>query len=243
MRLDFAGRRALVTGGSRGIGRAIAERLAASGADVVATGTDPVALESLQGLERITPAALQLRDDAAIADFLASQRPAPFDILVNCAGINRHAKIGELDPADFDDIMRVNLRAVMLLCRGLVPVMAERGYGRVVNIASIWSVISKSARATYSTSKTALVGFTRGLAIDYADRGVIANAVSPGFIGTEMTTRMMGEKGIREMTALVPLGRLGTPQEVATLVAFLASAENSFVTAQNILIDGGFTST
>jgi 3-oxoacyl-[acyl-carrier protein] reductase len=112
-----------------------------------------------------------------------------------------------------------------------------------VNIASIWSVIGKQARATYATSKSALVGFTRGLALDYADKGVLANAVSPGFIGTEMTNRMMGEQGIREMTALVPLGRLGTPQEVAALVAFLASDTNSFVTAQNIVIDGGFTST
>jgi 3-oxoacyl-[acyl-carrier protein] reductase len=243
VKLDLAGRRALVTGGSKGIGRAIAERLAASGAEVVATGTDAEALRTLQGLERITPAALQLRDDAAIDAFLAAQHAQPFDILVNNAGINRHAKVGDLDPADFDDILRVNLRAVMLLCRGLVPAMAERGYGRVVNIASIWSVLGKPARAAYSTSKTALVGFTRGLALDYADKGVLANAVSPGFIGTEMTKRMMGEKGIRDMTALVPLGRLGTPQEVAALVAFLASDANSFVTAQNIVIDGGFTST
>lgn len=242
MTFDLAGRRALVTGGTRGIGKAIAARLADCGADVVATGTDPVALAELDRMPRVTSAALDLRDDSAIATFLAASVAAPFDILINNAGINRHARVGELLTADFDEIIRINVRAVMLLCRGIVPLMVERGYGRIVNITSIFAVVGKPARASYATSKTALAGFSRALALDYADKGVLVNAVAPGFIATEMTARMLGESGIREMTSQVPLGRLGTPEEVATLVAFLASADNSFITGQNIVIDGGFTS-
>lgn len=240
MNLDFGGRRALVTGGNKGIGKAIALRLAASGAEVTATGTDKSALASLSAAG-INPVSLDLSDDAAIGSFLESA-PA-FDILINNAGINRHAVVGDLSLDDFDDIMRINVRSAVALCKGLVPGMAARGWGRVVNITSVFSVVAKSARASYATSKFALAGFTRVLALDYAATGVLANAVAPGFIGTEMTRRMLGEKGIADMTAQVPMGRLGTPEEVANLVTFLASAENGFITGQNIVIDGGFTST
>jgi NAD(P)-dependent dehydrogenase (short-subunit alcohol dehydrogenase family) len=241
VKLAFDGRHALVTGGNKGIGKAIALRLAASGAQVTATGTDQSALDALKGTAGITPIALNLSDDASIEAYL-SKAPA-IDILVNNAGINRHARVGDLDLDDFDDIMRINVRGAVALCKGLVPGMAARGWGRVVNVTSIFSTVAKSARASYATSKFALAGFTKALALDYASQGVLANAVAPGFIGTEMTARMLGEKGIAEMTAQVPVGRLGTPEEVANLVAFLASAENSFITGQNILIDGGFTST
>lgn len=240
MNLDFGGRRALVTGGNKGIGKAIALRLAASGAEVTATGTDKSALASLSAAG-INPVSLDLSDDAAIGSFLESA-PA-FDILINNAGINRHAVVGDLSLDDFDDIMRINVRSAVALCKGLVPGMAARGWGRVVNITSVFSVVAKSARASYATSKFALAGFTRVLALDYAATGVLANAVAPGFIGTEMTRRMLGEKGIADMTAQVPMGRLGTPEEVANLATFLASAENGFITGQNIVIDGGFTST
>lgn len=240
MNLDFGGRRALVTGGNKGIGKAIALRLAASGAEVTATGTDKSALASLSAAG-INPVSLDLSDDAAIGSFLESA-PA-FDILINNAGINRHGVVGDLSLDDFDDIMRINVRSAVALCKGLVPGMAARGWGRVVNITSVFSVVAKSARASYATSKFALAGFTRVLALDYAATGVLANAVAPGFIGTEMTRRMLGEKGIADMTAQVPMGRLGTPEEVANLVTFLASAENGFITGQNIVIDGGFTST
>jgi NAD(P)-dependent dehydrogenase (short-subunit alcohol dehydrogenase family) len=240
VKIELVGRRALVTGGTKGIGKAIAQRLAASGADVVAAGTDPAALEALKLIHGIVPAALNLSSEASIADFLATA--GNFDILVNNAGINRHALVGDLNLDDYDDIQRINVRAAVVLCKALVPGMAARGWGRVVNITSIFGVVAKAARASYATSKFALTGFTKALALDYAAKGVLANAVAPGFIGTEMTARMLGEKGIAELIAQVPVGRLGTPEEVANLVAFLVSGENSFITGQNILIDGGFTS-
>ena len=240
MKLEFGGRRALVTGGTKGIGKAIAQRLASSGVLVVAAGTDPAALEAIAKIPNITAAALDLADDAAIAAFVAGS--GDFDILVNNAGINRHALIGNLDIQDYDDIQRINVRSAVLLCKAFVPGMADRGWGRVVNITSIFGVVAKAARGSYVTSKFAMAGFTKVLALDYAAKGVLVNAVAPGFIRTEMTERMLGEKGIAEMSAQVPLGRLGTPEEVADLTAFLASEQNSFITGQNMLIDGGFTS-
>ena len=240
MKLEFGGRRALVTGGTKGIGKAIAQRLASSGVLVVAAGTDPAALEAIAKIPNITAAALDLADDAAIAAFVAGS--GDFDILVNNAGINRHALIGNLDIQDYDDIQRINVRSAVLLCKAFVPGMADRGWGRVVNITSIFGVVAKAARGSYVTSKFAMAGFTKVLALDYAAKGVLVNAVAPGFIRTEMTERMLGEKGIAEMSAQVPLGRLGTPEDVADLTAFLASEQNSFITGQNMLIDGGFTS-
>lgn len=242
MNVDFTGQRALVTGGTKGIGRAIVEVLAACGAFVVATGTDAGRLKSLSDVHNVIPLELDLTDVASTerkADQLSGER---FDVLVNNAGINFHALVGELDMKEFDRILDVNLRGAVVLSRAIVPGMAARGYGRVVSISSVFSQFSKARRASYTTSKFALLGFTRTLALDYADRGVLANCVAPGFIGTEMTERALGEAGKREMVAQVPVGRLGTPAEVANLVAFVASPLNTFITGQNLFIDGGFSS-
>ncbi len=243
MKIDLSGQRVLVTGGTRGIGRAIVGTLVECGAAVVTTGTNPDLFKELQNFAGVSPLLLDLSDTAATekqAEAFSSKR---FDVLVNNAGINVHAPVGELDLKEFDRILNVNLRGAATLCRALVPGMAERGYGRIVNITSIFSMVSKACRAPYATSKFALLGFTRTLALDYADRGVLANCVAPGFINTEMTERMLGPDGIREMTAQVPVKRLGKPEEVAALVAFLASPLNTFINGQNIAIDGGFTST
>ena len=235
----LAGRRALVTGGTRGIGAAVAERLTADGAEVVVTGTR----DDGSGPAGCGYRAVDFDDLAATERFAAEAAELELDILVNNAGVNKIAPFAEIDPADFDWIQRVNVRAPFLICRAVVPGMRQRGWGRIVNVSSIWGVISREQRGAYSASKFALDGMTAALAAEVAAAGVLANCVSPGFIDTDLTRTVLGEDGIAEVTAQVPARRLGTPAEVAALVAWLVGAENTYVTGQNVLIDGGFSRT
>ena len=233
----LAGRRALVTGGTRGIGLAIAERLREAEATVLVTGTRPAA-EGLDGLEY---RGVDFADGPALEAFAEEARAWAPDVLVNNAGINTLSPFAEIAPEDFDRIQAVNVRAPMLLCRGVVQGMRERGWGRIVNIASIWSVVSRPGRGSYSASKFALDGLTAALAAEVAADGVLANCVSPGFVDTELTRNVLGDEGIARLVAEVPAGRLARPEEIAALVAWLAGPENTFVSAQNIVIDGGFS--
>jgi NAD(P)-dependent dehydrogenase (short-subunit alcohol dehydrogenase family) len=163
------------------------------------------------------------------------------DILVNNAGINRNAPFAEIDPDDFAEIQRVNLIAPMLLCRAVTPGMRRNGWGRVVNICSIWSKVVRPGRASYAASKFGLDGLTAALAAEVAADGVLVNAVSPGFIDTELTRQTVPADQIAALAAEVPIGRLGRPEEIAALVAWLAGPDNTYVSGQNIAIDGGFT--
>ena len=218
------GRRALVTGASRGIGKAIAARLQRGGAKVLT----PPRQE------------LELLSNASIDSYLAAL-PEPVDILVNDAGINRLGSAVEASDGDIQDTLQINLVAPLRLVRGIAPGMMERRYGRIVNISSIWSVVSKPRRITYAASKSGLNGLTRTLAVELAPYNILVNAVAPGFVLTEMTRQNNTEADLEAICRTIPAERLARPGEIAEVVAFLCSEANSYLTGQILLVDGGFT--
>jgi 3-oxoacyl-[acyl-carrier protein] reductase len=236
--IDFNGRTALVTGGTRGLGYAIADLLRALGARVMVTGTSPGG----SGPTGCAYVACDFTDGDATAEFAAAQARLGYDVLVNNAAVNKVGATGDYDPADFARLHQVNVTAPFLLCRALAPGMAERGFGRIVNITSIFGVVSRVGRAAYSTTKFGLLGLSRALALEYGPRGVLVNGLAPGFVDTDLTRRVLGLAGIAEVEAQIPVGRLAKPDDIARACAFLASPANTYVTGQNIVVDGGFTS-
>jgi 3-oxoacyl-[acyl-carrier protein] reductase len=180
--------------------------------------------------------------DAAQIKFCAAEvRRCEPDVLVNNAGINKIGPFTEIAPEDFQLIQQVNVFAPFMLCQAAVPAMVRKGGGRIVNISSIWGKVSKEQRASYSTSKFALNGMTLALSAEHAVNGIVANCIAPGFIDTELTRKVLGDAGIESIISTVPARRLGRAEEIARLVLWLSSDENSYVTGQNIAIDGGFT--
>lgn len=233
----LAGRTAVVTGATRGIGWAIAERLTAEGAAVLITGTKPGGA----GPAGTDYHAVDFTDDAATAAFADRLRADAPDILINNAGLNRNNPIADISLDDFDDIHRINLRAPVQLIQAAMPGMRGRGWGRIVNLCSIWSKVARVGRASYAASKFGLDGFTVAVAAEAAADGVLINAISPGFIDTELTRRTVSAEQLEKLIADVPAGRLGQPAEIAAFVAWLAGPENTYISGQNIAIDGGFT--
>jgi len=215
---------ALVTGASRGIGRAIAERLEADGMTVLAP----------------TRAELDLASDASVDAFLAALDVA-VDVLVNNAGINPLASLDELTDEDFAATLQVDLVSPVRLTRAVARGMAARGWGRIVNIASVWSIVTKPRRFAYTVAKTGLVGATRAMAVDLGPDGVLVNAVAPGFVATDLTVRNNTPEELAAIAAALPLGRMAEPAEIAELVAFLASERNTFMTGQVVVADGGYS--
>ena len=242
---DFSGKRALITGASGGIGSEIAESLHLRGATVTLSGTREQALDALASKlgERVHVVVGDLSSvkDAQYLLDAVNNSMGEINILVNNAGITKDKLAMRMTDEDWQFVLEVNLGAVFRLSRGCLRSMIKRRWGRIVNITSIFSIVSKEYRAPYSASKFGMDGMTASLAAEVAESGVLVNSVAPGFIDTELTRKVLGEQDMKEMAERVPIRRMGNPKEVARLVLWLASNENTFVSAQNIAIDGGFT--
>lgn len=239
MNISFSNKTVVVTGGTKGIGKSIAERFLESGANVIVTGRSvkkPLDLDSSIGY--IT---LNLESDVSIEEFLDYLTSLEhIDAFVNNAGINVIDELAQISDADFDSVMEVNLRGPFVICRHLAGLMGTGG-GKIVNIGSIWSKITRKGRVSYITSKSGLAGLTRGLSTDLAEKNILVNAVSPGFVETDLTRKSLSKTEIKELTEKIPLNRLAQAIEIANFVVFLCSDLNSFMTGQNLVIDGGYT--
>ncbi len=229
--------RAVVTGATRGIGFATAERLLKNGMDVIVTGTS----QDANYPEGATYHQVDFLDDKSLVEFIGFLKQQDIDILVNNAGINKIGEFASIDIDDFDQILRVNLRTPFLLCQAVLPYMKKNGWGRIVNLTSIFGNITKEFRAPYSSSKFGLDGMTAALSAEVSEFGILANSVGPGFIDTDLTRKILGHQGMIELKDKIPMKRLGKTDEIASLVSWLVSEENTYMTGQNLMIDGGFS--
>jgi 3-oxoacyl-[acyl-carrier protein] reductase len=241
----YAGRVALVTGASRGIGEAAARRLAAEGATVIAAARTVPALEKL--VEAITstggralPLALDLADASSIEGAAREALAAhgQIDVLVNNAGITQDNLILRMSREAWDRVLAVNLTGVFLLTQAVVKGMVRRRYGRIVNVTSVVGLMGNAGQTNYAASKAGLVGFTKSLARELGSRNVTCNAVAPGFIRTAMTDGMT-EQARESLAEQIPLARLGAPEDVAAAIAFLGSEEAAYITGHVLNVSGG----
>ncbi|MFO1458424.1 MAG: SDR family oxidoreductase [Verrucomicrobiota bacterium] len=229
---------ALVTGCSRGIGRAIADRMLAAGFHVIGTATRPDAADEMPPGVEFLP--VDFASTEELERFCRRVRELPrLDACINNAGINRIKPIDQVTAADYRAVLSVDLDAPYAICQAAAAVLTRPG--RIVNIASIWSVATKAQRSLYSTAKTGLLGLTRALAAELGPSGILVNAVSPGFVLTDLTRRSLSETEIAALCEQIPCRRMADPAEIAELVAFLAGPANTYLTGQNVVIDGGFT--
>jgi len=239
---DLTGRKALVTGASGGIGAAIARTLHARGATVGVSGTRREVLDQLAGElgERAHALPCNLADKAEVDALIpqAEQAMGGLDILVANAGVTRDNLFVALRDEEWDDVIAVNLTATFRLTRAAVKNMMRRRFGRIVAITSVVGATGNPGQANYVASKAGLTGLVKSVAQEYARRNVTANCVAPGFIGTPMTDKL-NEKQREAILTRVPAGRLGTPEEVAAAVLYLASDEAAYVTGQTLHINGG----
>ncbi len=233
----LAGKIAMVTGGTRGIGAAIAKELHELGASVIITGTK----EGYTPSDNYQYIWVDFSNRDRLHTFVNNIYEMHIDILINNAGINKISPISELMLVDFERVQQVNVTAPFMISQAVLLGMRKRKWGRIVNMSSIWGKISKAHRASYSASKFAIDGLTAAISAEVAVDGVLVNSVAPGFINTELTRSVLGVDGMNKLASQVPVHRVGTPQEIALFVSWLAGPDNTYISGQNIAIDGGFT--
>jgi 3-oxoacyl-[acyl-carrier protein] reductase len=242
--IDLSGRVAIVTGASRGIGRAIAEQLARQGAVVVAAARGenarPAVDEIVAAKGRAEAVSLDVTEPGACEQLIANvlQRHSRIDILVNNAGITRDQLLLRMKRDDWDAVLATNLTAAFALSQAVLKSMIRQRAGRIIAISSVVGQSGNAGQANYAASKAGLIGFTKALALEVASRGITANVVAPGMIETDMT-RALTEQARDEWASKIPLRRLGTPADIASAVCFLASDEASYITGHVLAVNGG----
>lgn len=241
---SFDGKTAIVTGASRGIGRAIAERLASGGATVICVArganADATAAAIVAAGGKAEAFGADVTDTAAVESLIKSviEKHAKLDILVSNAGITRDQLMLRMKRSEWDEVLETNLTASFTLCQAALKPMIRARSGRIIAISSVVGQMGNAGQANYAASKAGLIGFCKSLAREIASRNVTVNVVAPGFIETDMT-KAIADDAKTDWSTLIPLGRIGTPAEIAAAVGFLASDEASYITGQVLAVNGG----
>jgi 3-oxoacyl-[acyl-carrier protein] reductase len=240
--MNLSGKIALVTGASRGIGKAIAEKLVACGATVIGTATTEKGADAISQYlgSHGKGFVLNVTDETSIESVIAAIKTefGDIDILVNNAGITRDNLLMRMKEDEWQDILDTNLTSVFRLSKALLRTMMKKRYGRIVTIGSVVGTMGNAGQANYAAAKAGLIGFSKSLAREVASRGITVNVVAPGFIATDMTEALTDEQKALTL-AQVPAGRLGEPTEIANAVAFFASDEASYITGETLHVNGG----